>query len=158
MITGDKKQLIQESLRTLAEKHSAAVEQLEQTIAVLSGVLEIDSLVVVTALGTPRSVQSPSRRETPRADISTLSVVWGGRVCFLGNTLLFRFFERLARSPNQYISHVDLLDDVWEGQREGSTIRGVAKRLRDRLTSAGMHDLAAAIDGSVAGYFGLNLV
>jgi len=156
MITSDNKRLIQESLLSLAETHSAAVNQLEQTIAVLAGVLEIDD-VRVTVTGMP-SRESGKKTSMPVADRATMTVEWQGRSCPLGNTLMFWFFERLVRSPNQYVSHVDLLDTVWDGQREGSTIRGVAKRLRDWLDSAGMADIANAIDGSVAGYYGLILV
>jgi hypothetical protein len=56
------------------------------------------------------------------------------------------------------VPHVDLLDSVWDDPREGSAIRGVAKRLRHRLAAAGMADVADAIDGSVSGFYGLILV
>jgi hypothetical protein len=56
------------------------------------------------------------------------------------------------------VPHVDLLDSVWDDPREGSAIRGVAKRLRHRLAAAGMADVVDAIDGSVSGFYGLILV
>lgn len=155
MITTRNKRLIQESLRSLAEKHSAVVDQLEHTMAVLAGVLEIDDAIALTESAGPPHAE---RGAAPVADQKTMSIHWRGKSCQLGNTLLFWFFERLVRSPNQYVSHVDLLESVWDGQREGATIRGVAKRLRDRLAAAGMADLAEAIDGSVSGYYGLILV
>ena len=158
MITTDKKQLVQESLRTLAEAHSETVRQLEQTIKVLSGVLEIEAVTVIARSPASGRSHRTTHQDIPLADPATLSIIWQGRSCFLGNTLLFWFFERLSRSPNQYISHIDLLEDVWQAQREASTIRGVAKRLRDRLTAAGMREVADAIDGGVPGYYCLNLV
>ena len=148
MLTNEKKTLIQESLRSLAASHAAAVVQIEETMGVLLRALE---------LGDDAATDSKTEHR-PRADATTFSIEWHGRTCFLGNTLLFWLFERLARSPNRYVAHVDLLDDVWRSERESSTIRGVAKRLRDRLVAADMEELAAAIDGSVSGYYGLILV
>jgi hypothetical protein len=52
---------------------------------------------------------------------------------------------------------VDLLEDVWGGERQAATIRGVVKRLRERLRENGMQQLADAIDGSVRGHYGLML-
>ncbi len=103
-------------------------------------------------------LRTPVKQGRPTVDRETLSVSWKNHTCFLGNTLLLLFFERLARSPNRYVSHLDLLDEVWGGERKASTIRGVAKRLRDRFQEAGMGKLAKAIDGSVTGYYGLKLV
>ncbi len=148
MLTNEKKTLIQESLRSLAASHTAAVVQIEETMSVLLRALELDD----------NAAKDSKAGHRPRADATTFSVEWRGRTCFLGNTLLFWLFERLARSPNRYVAHVDLLDDVWRSERESSTIRGVAKRLRDRLVAADMEELAAAIDGSVSGYYGLILV
>ena len=160
MLTVEKKRLIQESLRCLAASHSVAVTQIEQTIAVLTNALELGGIDV------DHAVQSTSEQDflpspdhdLPIADQTTFTVVWRGRSCFLGNTLLFRLFTRLLRSRNRYVSHVDLLDEVWDGQREASVVRGVAKRLRDQLTKAGMEDLAQAIDGTTSRHYGLMLV
>lgn len=148
MLSTKKKRLIQESLRSLAATHAAAVAQIEETMAVLVQALEIED--------SNDGGQQTSNR--PLADDETFSISWQGRECFLGNTLVFWVFERLARSPNRYVAHVDLLEEVWRGERQASTIRGVVKRLRDQLTVAGMADLAAAIDGNVSGYYGLILV
>lgn len=145
MLSADKTQQIQESLRALAATHAATVAQIEVTMKVLLQALELDDA-------------STESQQRPIADEETFTVAWHGRTCFLGNTLLFWLFHRLARSANRYVPHVDLMDDVWHGDRETSTIRGVAKRLRDRLAEEGMEDLAAAIDGSVAGYYGLMIV
>jgi hypothetical protein len=149
----DHRQTIRDALRTLATTHAIAIEQMERMIAVLNLALETDE-PDRSGLG-PRS---SANANLPTANRETLSVVWRGNSCFLGNTLLFWFFERIARSPNRYVAHVDLLEDVWGGERKDATIRGVAKRLRDRLAENGMQDLAGAIDGSVPGYYGLILV
>lgn len=151
MLEAGKKRLIKDSLRALAASHAAAVAQIEETMAVLSGALELDD---------PGDGGEPGHKASrrPVADVTTFNVVWRGKTCFLGNTLLFWLFARLARTPNHYVAHADLLEEVWRAKRESSTIRGVAKRLRDRLVDSDMADLASAIDGSVTGYFGLKLV
>ncbi len=158
MITTEKKQLIRETLKTLAASHAAAVIQIEEAISILSSTLELDDRLPVPAEDQAHRPTDSSGSDAPAVDRAILSVTWQGRTCFLGNTLLFWFFNRLAQSQNRYVSHVDLLDDVWGGQRQSATIRGVAKRLRDRLVESGMDDLANSIDGTVSGYYGLMLV
>src|SRR6185312_14513309 len=54
--------------------------------------------------------------QRPLLDESTLSVIWKGKTLHLGHTLAFRLLERLARRPNQYVTHMDLLRDVWEDE------------------------------------------
>ncbi len=153
MNTQNNNQQIRKALTELAAAHAHAVTEIERAIEGLSSLLKLQENSEALIAG-----NVSTNRLRPRADRETLCVVWKNRTCFLGNTLLFLFFERLARSPNHYVSHVDLLEDVWGGEREGSTIRGVAKRLRDRLNEAGMSKLAKAIDGSVTGYYSLKIV
>jgi len=75
----------------------------------------------------------------------------------LGYTVLFRLADRLSRRPNQYITPDQLLRDVWEGGlRSPETIRSAVRNLRERLSLAGMDDLAAAIRGH-GGRYGLIL-
>ena len=93
----------------------------------------------------------------PVADHATFSVIWIGRRCFLGRTLAFKLFERLARRPNQYVTYDRLLQDVWNGLRSNEAIRSVVKELRRKLIDAGMSDLADAIDGSNRECYGLIL-
>lgn len=88
-------------------------------------------------------------------DRQSLTVGWNGSSCFLGYTTAFRILERLAQRPNQYVSHAQLLEDVWGGPRSRSAIRSAVNDLRTRLTCAGMKDLAEAIDGSNPGHYGL---
>lgn len=97
----------------------------------------------------------PARR--PLVDSSTFSVCWAGKTCFLRRTILFRLAARLARQPNQYIAADQLLLDVWDGGvKSPDTIRSAVRHLRDRLSCAGMEDLAAAIQGT-GGRYGLIL-
>lgn len=84
-------------------------------------------------------------------------MIWIGRRCFLGRTLTFKLFERLARRPNQYVTYDRLLQDVWNGLRSNEAIRSVVKELRRKLIDAGMSDLAEAIDGSNRECYGLIL-
>lgn len=155
MITAEKKREIQEQLRFLAETNATAVAQIEKTIALLAIALELDD-PFSPADSSPGPLQAADH--CPLLDHTTFSVKWQDRTCFLGNTLLFHFLARIARCPNRYVTHVDLLEEVWGGEREATTIRGVAKRLRDRLTASEMEKLANLIDGSVPGHYGLILV
>jgi len=90
----------------------------------------------------------PHHGSRPLLDESTLCVIWKGRTLHLGHTLSFRFLGRLARRPNQYVTHLDLLRDVWDDEYLGTTVlRAVVQRLRIKLRKGGMGDLAAAIRG-----------
>lgn len=140
MLTIKKKQQIQESIQSLTASHAAVVAQISFLIDTLE--LEVPTSSVTS--------------KQPVADEATFCISWQGRNCFLGNTLLFRMFHRLARSTNRYVTHLDLLDDVWHEDRETSTIRNVVKRLRDQLIAADMKELASAING-VSGHYGLFL-
>jgi hypothetical protein len=93
----------------------------------------------------------------PVADPATYSIYWRGRTCFLGNTLTFRLFAQLARRPNRFYSHDELLHDVWQGPRSREAVRSVVKVLRRKLREAGMSDLAAAISGNAWNNLGLQL-
>ncbi len=113
-----------------------------------------------TAVGWGRSQDAKRRNPPPHrplVDSSTFSVHWEGKTCSLRRTILFRLAERLARQPNQYISADQLLHDVWDGGvKSPDTIRSAVRHLRDRLSCAGMDDLAAAIQGT-GGRYGLIL-
>lgn len=97
------------------------------------------------------------QRKTALFDAEMFTITFQGKSCFLGNTLPFRFFVRLARRPNTYVTYEDLLEDVWEGVRTDDAIRSVVKTLRSKLRDARMGALADAIDGSVPGHYGLKL-
>lgn len=84
----------------------------------------------------------------PLMSESTLCVMWKGRSLHLGHTLAFRLLDRLARRPNQYVTHLDLLRDVWDDEYLATaTIRSVVRHLRRRLREGGMTELADAIRG-----------
>ena len=84
----------------------------------------------------------------PLIDDSTLSVVWRGRSVHLGRTRAFDVLRRLARCPNQYVTHLDLAYDVWEDADVPiATLRSTVRHLRTRLATGGMRDLASAIRG-----------
>jgi DNA-binding response OmpR family regulator len=153
MNSHSKNKQIREALTALAAAHAHAVVDIERAIESLSYVLDAQEQSEEFAA---LSIGNDLLR--PKIDRETLSIAWKHRICFLGNTLPFLFIERLARSPNRYVSYEDLLEEVWGGDRKESTIRGVVKRLRDRLEEAGMSQLAKAIDGSVMGHYGLILV
>jgi len=87
-------------------------------------------------------------KQRPLLDESTLSVIWNGKTLRLGHTLAFRLLARLARRPNQYVTHLDLLRDVWDNDDLATaTIRSLVRELRSKLRLGGMTELAAAIRG-----------
>jgi len=90
-------------------------------------------------------------------DRESLTVSWNGRRCHMGYTIPFRILARLARRPNQYVTHELLLHDIWGGPRSKSTLQSAINNLRIQLIAAGMADLAKAIDGRNAGRYGLML-
>ncbi len=143
------------SLKLLAATYAETARQFEATLATLSRVLELENAYSTDSC--PAIVAPASSLHRPVADRSTFSVLFRDKTCFLGNTLLFRFFEVLARRPNRYFAHNELLDEVWGGQRADSSIRNVAKRVRDRLILTGMPEVAKAIDGGTPGHFVLQL-
>jgi DNA-binding response OmpR family regulator len=75
----------------------------------------------------------------------------------MGYTLLFRLLNAMALRPNRYLTHEELLDQVWGNTRSDATIRSAIRELRNRLRRAGMGDLAEAIDGNNPGRYGLML-
>ena len=101
--------------------------------------------------------QSPHTQNGLVVDRERLTVSWNGSRCYMGYTIPFRLMERLARRPNQYVTHERLLDDIWGGPRSKSAIRSAVNNLRSQLNSAGMGDLAKAIDGSNSDRYGLIL-
>ncbi len=88
------------------------------------------------------------RQQRPLLDETTMCVVWNGVTLHLGHTVAFRLLNRLARRPNQYVAHHDLLQDVWHGDsRAITTIRSSVRHLQGKLRAGGMTELAAAIRG-----------
>lgn len=148
------KQAIRDALATVDVTQAAVVEHFVHMKALLVLALDTDDANFTDG----HLAESQRQLEFPRVDHGRFSINWQGKTCCLGNTLPFHLFARIARSPNRYVTHVDLLEDVWRGRREPTTIRGVVKRLRDRLIEDGMQDLAKAIDGSVKGHYRFTLV
>jgi len=154
--------MIQEKTQRLADLAEQLSEAL-MTAAICAD--EIRTIVQAeldshAAAGRGRSQNAKHRSlppQRPLVDKSTFSVCWAGKTCSLRRTILFRLAERLARQPNQYISADQLLLDVWDGGvKSPDTIRSAVRHLRDRLSCAGMDDLAAAIHGT-GGRYGLIL-
>ena len=46
-------------------------------------------------------------------DHGTFSVKYNGKTCYLGNSLPFRLFERLYKTPGIFIHYDNLKQDVW---------------------------------------------
>ena len=147
---------IRQSLRNLARVYSHEMARLESALSILSQELEFKEAMLwdepLTSAG-----GGPTPCDLPVADRSLLAIRWRGRMCFLGNTISFRLFERLARRPNQYVSYAQLLNDAWEGSRSSDAIRSAVKVLRKKLAENDMEELASMIDGSMIEHYGLTL-
>ncbi|MBM4018456.1 MAG: winged helix-turn-helix transcriptional regulator [Planctomycetes bacterium] len=109
------------------------------------------------ANGNGRQRNRANTQQRPLLDEATLSVIWRGRTLHLGHTQGFWLLARLARRPNQYITHVDLLGEIWDDEfTDTSVLRAGVQRLRVKLRRGGMGDLADAIAGHRGRYM-LNL-
>jgi len=150
-----KRELIQRTLRNLAEAHATTMELMEQTLTLLGEELAIDAVTFWKSRTS--TVSSPSTGALLHVDHDRLHVVFHGRTCVLGNTLPFKLLERLARRPNTYVTHEELLFEVWDGVRSEAAIRSAVKRLRQALRRGGMADLAEAIDGTTSGRYRLRV-
>ena len=151
------RQEILHTLEVLATTHARTVNEFRDRLTALSrelGLPEIDCGAHLASAAVERCAASA---EPPVADTTTLSVHWNGSVCFLGNTLLFRFYQKLSQRPNRYFTYAELLADVWGAPRSHETIHNVVKRLRDRLLKAKMGPIAQAIDGSEQGHYALRI-
>jgi DNA-binding response OmpR family regulator len=143
------------SFLALAESFAATAHLLEQARALL---LEELAREAPHSSGTyPAVTATESSNGRLVIDDDQLTVTYRGRSCYLGNTLPFRLLARLARRPNRYFTHVELLDYVWKGARTTDAIRSVVKTLRQKLRQDGLDELAAAIDGSAPGRYALKL-
>jgi len=95
--------------------------------------------------------------EHPTADRDTFSFRYGSGACPLGNSVEFRFVERLCRRPDVFIDIDKLREDVWDGQVvEKNTIAKTASNLRRKLKDAGVAGIE--IDGSQKGHYALRRI
>jgi DNA-binding response OmpR family regulator len=151
----DRREQIRQSLRSLAESYAGTMELMEQTVTLLCEELSLDSWSYFKARAVTRN--DPGRPCALVIDPSLFTVTFQGKTCFLGNTLPFRLLTRLAKRPNAYVSHSELLTDVWDAVRSEGAIRAIVKVLRQRLNQAQLGPLADAIDGTVRGHYALKL-
>jgi DNA-binding response OmpR family regulator len=149
----DKQEQIRQVLQRLAASYAATMKLMELALALMEEEFSFEQQTPFQ-FGTRIKHQRSSRLEIDR---STLSVNYRGRPCFLGNTLMFRLIEQLAKRPNKYLPYEDLLADVWQCDRSDGAIRSVVKRLPGSLRGHGMEHIAQAIDGSVPGHYALRL-
>lgn len=146
----DRRDSIRNSLRCLAEAHAAAMRILEHTYQLLCEEFAPDLAEYLRP--TPPASADDLR---PVINPSLFTVVFRGRTCRLGNTIPFRFLARLAETPERYVPHQDLIDDLWDGVCSDDALRSVVKNLRRRLRGAGLGELADAIDGLTRGHYAL---
>ena len=95
-----------------------------------------------------QAVRSRGTVGRPILDEATVSVLWNGRVLHLGHTQGFWLLARLSRSANQDVTHLDLIQEIWDDDFTDTTVlRAGVRRLRIKLRRGGMGDLADAIVG-----------
>src|SRR5262249_34952021 len=102
------------------------------------------------------SARKSDVRFRPIVDFSTLSIEWNQKRCQCPGISL-KLFERLCHYPGQYMTHEQLLRNVWQCHRSPQAIRSAVRQLRRKLRAAGMAQLADAIrshGGSYALTFG----
>ncbi len=75
-------------------------------------------------------------------------MLWNGKALHLGHTHGFWLLARLSRSANQYVTHLDLIQEIWDNDlTDTAVLRAGVRRLRIKLRRGGMGDLADAIVG-----------
>lgn len=131
------------------------IQLMEEALGLLNEELALDPVTFWNVHR--RNPPAKPSANLPTLDRETFVVRFRGKSCFLGNTLPFRFLERLARRANSYITYEDLFADVWNGVRSEDAVRSVVRRLRAMLRQSGLAELATAIDGSIPNHYALNL-
>ena len=149
---------IVQGLKRLAATHIEAAHILHELVFAIDENWGVDAGIGDV---TPPPANESSRQsfvpQVPIADPDILAVRWKGKTCFLGKTIAFKLFARLARRPNHFLSHDLLLDEVWECRVTKEAMRSAVKTLKQKLRQAGMADLAAAINGRQRECYGLIL-
>ncbi len=146
---------IHTSLQNLANSHAETMANLEHTTALISEALALGPIPQFSAGANDAGGRQGN--ELPVIDPAFFKVRYRAKSCFLGNTLPFRLFARLARRPNTYLTYNELLADVWNGVRSDDAIRSVVKDLRTKFRKADLSVLADAIDGSVKRHYAFRL-
>lgn len=148
-----------EHIRSMVRSVSAACGVLVQEIALLAEQLEPQSdsgaragNALENLIGS-RTVDAGALFSQLIIDTASKTITYRGRTCCLGNTLVFRMIERLARRPNHFVTFDRLVRDVWDGNaKSDEAIRSLVKQLRDRLRKNGMRKLASAIRSEKKAY------
>lgn len=95
--------------------------------------------------------------DRPTADRGSFAFRYGSGECVLGNSVEFRFIERLCRTPDVFIDTGKLMEDVWEGRVvQKNTIAKTACNLRRKLQVAGVSGVE--IDGTQKDHYRLHLI
>lgn len=132
--------------RQLTESIMGAVLCAQEIATIVRETRYGDGRPCVTENGHQRRENTPLGR--PFLDEPTLSVVWNGKMLHLGHTQGFWLLARLTRSANQYVTHLDLIQEIWDDDFTDTTVlRAGMRRLRTKLRRGGMGDLADSIVG-----------
>lgn len=141
----DRERQLEALCRQLNENLMSAALCVKEIIDVVQTMRDGPSPTNVTPNGQHRGRKGSDR---PLLDEATLSVVWHGNMIHLGHTQSFWLLARLARSANQYVTHLDLIEDIWDNNlTDTAVLRAAIRRLRQKLRRGGMGELADGIVG-----------
>jgi hypothetical protein len=134
--------------RQLTENLMSAALCAKELSAIANAEADHDNDGMAAINGKGRCNQQNHNDARPLLDESTLSVTWQGRSVRLGHTQAFWLLARLSRRANQYVTHLDLMREIWDDEfADTSLLRAGVQRLRLKLRHGGMADLARAITG-----------
>ena len=86
----------------------------------------------------------------------TFSVEWRGKSVELGNTMSYHLFERLCKTPSQYLGINTLIQDVWNGKSiSNEAVQKQVSILRKKLAGVGFEGIT--IDGDQPEHYRLTL-
>jgi hypothetical protein len=141
----DRERQLEALCRQLNENLMGAALCVKEIITVVQALRESQLPTGATPNGRHRGRAGTDR---PLLDEATLSVVWHGKMIHLGHTQSFWILARLARGANQYVTHLDLIEDIWDDHfTDTAVLRAAVRRLRLKLRRGGMSELADAIVG-----------
>jgi DNA-binding response OmpR family regulator len=134
--------------RQLTENLMSAALCAKEIDALANDHVEDEIAPSLVASGNGQHRHEAKTKHRPLLDEATLSVVWRGKTLHLGHTRGFWLLTRLAKRDCQYVTHLDLLREIWDDEfADTCVLRAVVHRLRRNLRQGGMADLAEAIVG-----------
>lgn len=138
-----------EEVEQLARREGFELEDVAYTLGRSRSGRQVNHPVRITVTSVPpkgsveESVDSPEpgdrliEKNGLIINLDRFTVTYKGKDCFLGNTILFGLFMRLAARPGYLVAFNKLIDDVWkDDQTEITTVGRTIRLLRDKLKTS----------------------